>query len=167
MRLINVHMCVIYLFAGLSKLQGEAWWTGEAIWQAVANFEYQTADMTWLAGHPLVLNLLTHLSVLWEVSFCVLVWRPRLRPLMLAGALFLHAGIGFCLGMWSFALIMLVGFASFLPRSLVRDAQAALALEWSRRRGTAATFSSAGQAAVAGLGHAELVEPVYVRDRVD
>src|SRR5271165_4913103 len=84
LRLINVHMCVIYLFAGLSKLQGEAWWTGEAMWQALANKEYQKADMTWLAWHPWLLNLLTHICVFWEVSFCVLIWRPRLRSLMLA-----------------------------------------------------------------------------------
>ena len=126
LRLINVHMCVIYLFAGLSKLQGEAWWTGEAMWQALANMEYQTADMTWLAWHPWLLNLLTHVCVFWEVSFCMLIWRPRLRPLMLAGAVVLHVGIGACLGMWTFALIMLVGCASFLPRSVVSDLLASL-----------------------------------------
>ena len=52
LRLINVHMCVIYFFAGISKLQGEAWWNGEAMWRAFANLEYQSIDMTWLAWHP-------------------------------------------------------------------------------------------------------------------
>src|SRR5206468_10120324 len=102
LRLINVHMCVIYFFAGISKLQGEAWWNGEAMWRAFANLEYQSADMTWLAWHPRLLNLVTHVSVLWEASFAVLVWRPRWRPLMLAGAVVLHVGIGACLGMWTF-----------------------------------------------------------------
>jgi hypothetical protein len=167
LRLINVHMCVIYLFAGLSKLQGEAWWTGEAMWQALANMEYQTADMTWLAWHPWFLNLLTHLCVFWEVSFCMLIWRPRLRPLMLAGAVVLHAGIGFCLGMWTFALIMLVGCASFLPRSVVGDVVAALDREWSSRRSAALSLPPTGQTAMAGLGQPDLLEPVLVRDRVD
>jgi hypothetical protein len=119
-RLINVHMCVIYLFAGLSKLQGEAWWNGEAMWRAFSNLEYQSVDMTWLAWHPRLLDLITHISVLWEVSFCILVWRPRLRPLVLAMAIVLHVGIGACLGMWTFGLIMLVGCASFLPNEAVR-----------------------------------------------
>ncbi len=126
LRLINVHMCVIYFFAGISKLQGEAWWTGEAMWQALSNLEYQTADMTWLAWHPWILNLLTHVCVLWEISFCVLIWRPRLRPLVLAGAVLLHAGIGACLGMWTFALIMLVGCFSFLDPEVIRDLVAAM-----------------------------------------
>ena len=115
LRLINVHMCVIYFFAGVSKLQGEAWWNGEAMWRAFANLEYQSIDMTWLAWHPRLLDFLTHVSVLWELSFCALIWRPRLRPIVLAGAVPLHVGIGACLGMWTFGLIMLVGCASFLP----------------------------------------------------
>src|SRR5579885_2447897 len=120
LRLINVHMCVIYLFAGVSKLMGEAWWNGEAMWLAFANYEYQSLDMTWLAWHPWLVNLMTHITVIWELSFCALIWRPRLRPLVLAGAVVLHVGIGACLGMWTFGLIMLVGCASFLPAEGVR-----------------------------------------------
>jgi hypothetical protein len=127
LRLINVHMCIIYIFAGVSKLQGESWWTGEAMWRAMANMEYQTADMTWLAWHPWLVNLMTHVCVLWELSFCVLVWRPRLRPLVLAGAVLLHVGIGVCLGMWTFALIMLIGCASFLPPDHIHGFLAVLA----------------------------------------
>jgi hypothetical protein len=127
-RLIQIHMCIIYFFAGTSKLQGEAWWNGEAIWRSFANLEYQSIDMTWLAWHPWILDLLTHVSVLWEISFCLLIWQPRLRPLMLAGAILLHLGIGACLGMWTFGLIMLVGCASFLPNEAVRRSVAAMTL---------------------------------------
>jgi hypothetical protein len=115
LRLINVHMCVIYFFAAISKLQGEAWWNGEAMWRAFSNYEYQSLDMTWLAWHPRLLDVFTHVSVVWELSFCALIWRPRLKPLVLAGAVALHVGIGACLGMWTFGLIMLVGCASFVP----------------------------------------------------
>jgi len=130
-RLIQVHMCVIYLFAGISKLQGPSWWNGEAMWRAFANLEYQSLDMTWLAWHPWLVNLMTLVSVVWEISFCVLVWRRLWRPLVLAGALVLHIGIGACLGMWTFGLIMLVGCTSFLPNDAVRQLGAGLSL---RRR---------------------------------
>src|SRR5690606_24525581 len=33
LRLIQVHYCIIYFFAGVSKLQGRTWWTGEALWR--------------------------------------------------------------------------------------------------------------------------------------
>jgi hypothetical protein len=117
-RLIQVHMCVIYFFAGVSKLQGPSWWDGEAMWRAFANLEYQSLDMTWLAWHPWLVNAMSHFSVMWEMSFCVLIWNKRLRPLVLALAVVLHVGIGACLGMWTFGLIMLVGCASFLPNDL-------------------------------------------------
>ena len=133
LRLINVHMCVIYLFAGISKLQGEAWWDGQAMWGAFANLEYQSADMTWLARHPRLIELATHVCVFWEMTFCVLVWKPRWRPLVLAGAVALHVGIGACLGMWTFGLIMLVGCASFLPDEAVHAALGALSPTRSRR----------------------------------
>jgi hypothetical protein len=126
-RLIQVHMCVIYFFAGISKLQGPSWWSGEAMWRAVANLEYQSADMTWLAWHPWLLNLMSHFSILWEVSFCVLIWYRLWRPLVLAAAVVLHVGIGACLGMWTFGLIMLVGCAAFLPNDAARQLVAALA----------------------------------------
>ena len=119
LRLINIHMCVIYLFAGISKLQGEAWWDGQAMWGAFANLEYQSVDMTWLARYPRLIELATHICVTWEMTFCVLVWKPRWRPLVLFGAVALHVGIGACLGMWTFGLIMLVGCASFLPDEAV------------------------------------------------
>ena len=93
-RLIQVHMCVIYLFAGISKLQGPSWWSGEAMWRAFANLEYQSLDMTWLAWHPWLVNLMSHVSVVWEIAFCVLIWKPLWRPLMLAVAVVLHVGIG-------------------------------------------------------------------------
>ena len=76
LRLIQVHMCIIYFFAGISKLQGLAWWNGLAMWMALGNLEYQSADTSWLAWHPWAINFLTHMTALWELSFCVLIWIP-------------------------------------------------------------------------------------------
>ena len=114
-------MCVVYLFAGVGKLLGETWWGGTALWGAFANFEYQTLDMTWLAGFPLLVNLLTQTILVWEVTYCVLVWPRLLRPLVLAMAVPLHLGIGLSMGMMTFGLIMLVGNVAFLPSSFVRS----------------------------------------------
>jgi uncharacterized membrane protein YphA (DoxX/SURF4 family) len=119
-RLIQVHMCVIYFFAGIAKLQGETWWMGDALWGAVANLEYQTLDVTWLAKWPILLALITHLTVFWEMSFCVLVWPRLTRPLVLALAVPLHLGIAFCMGMITFGLVMLIGCLSFVSPALVR-----------------------------------------------
>jgi hypothetical protein len=119
-RLIQVHMCVIYLFAGLTKLQGPAWWDGMAMWLAFANREYQTLDMLWLAESPWIVHLLTHLTIVWEISYVALVWYPLTRPIVLLLAVLLHVGIGLCMGMWTFGLIMLIGNMAFVPPEFVR-----------------------------------------------
>jgi hypothetical protein len=119
-RLIQVHMCIIYFFAGLSKMQGETWWAGNALWGAFANLEYQSLDMTWLASWPLVVAFATQVTVWWELTFAVIIWPRLLRPLVLVVAIPLHLGIGICLGMMTFGLVMLIGCTSFLPPEWVR-----------------------------------------------
>jgi Vitamin K-dependent gamma-carboxylase len=126
LRLIQIHMCIVYFFAGASKLQGAVWWNGQAMWMVFANLEYQSIDMTWLAWHPRLVELLSHITVFWELSFCVLIWVPALRPLVLFASLALHLGIGATMGLWTFSLAMLIGCAAFLPAEGVARLSAAL-----------------------------------------
>jgi len=120
LRLIQVHMCIVYLFAGLGKLQGETWWNGQAIWGAVANNEYQTLDLTWLAAHMGLVNLITYGALFWEVSYPFLIWPKLTRPIWLAMAVAVHAGIGLAMGMITFGLIMIFGNLAFLDSASVR-----------------------------------------------
>lgn len=117
-RLIQLHMCVIYFFAAIGKLQGASWWEGTALWLALSNYEYQSLDMTWLASCPVLLELATHVTVFWELSYPALIWPRWTRPLMLALALPIHLGIAFTMGMITFGLIMLVGNLAFLSPQL-------------------------------------------------
>ncbi|MBV8382293.1 MAG: hypothetical protein JOZ63_06785, partial [Planctomycetaceae bacterium] len=82
------------------------------------------------------------------------VWSPRLRPLVLAGAVVLHVGIGACLGMWTFGLIMLVGCASFLPAGAVRQLVAAPAPGRARATPAGAASPAGPRDAVAALPRA-------------
>lgn len=120
LRLLQLHMCVIYFFAGLSKLQGPSWWEGSALWGAVANLEYQSLDMTWLAEWPLTIALMTHVTIFWEISYSALVWPRLTRPIVLALAVPLHLGIAFGLGMMTFGLAMLIGNMAFVSPEVVR-----------------------------------------------
>lgn len=119
-RLLQVHMCIVYLFAGAGKLFGDSWWDGTAMWGAFANYEYQSIDMTWLAAHPLVINFLTHTTIAWEVSYPALVWPKLTRPLVIGLAFPLHLGIALSMGMMTFGLAMLIGNMAFLSPELVR-----------------------------------------------
>lgn len=113
-RLIQVHLCIVYLFAAIGKLQGDTWWTGEAVWLAFASYEYQTVDMTWMANYLPLVSFLTLASLFWELAYPALVWPRLTRPIMLIMAVLVHLGIGMCMGMMTFGMIMIVANLSFI-----------------------------------------------------
>ncbi len=119
-RLAQIHLCIIYMFAGMAKLQGAAWWDGTAMWGAVAIQEYQSIDMTWLAHHPVLVALATHAVLFWELFYAALIWPRFTRPVMLLLALPLHLGIVLFLGMPTFGLAMLICNLAFVPPEWVR-----------------------------------------------
>lgn len=120
-RLLQLHMCVMYLFAGLSKLAGPAWWNGTALWGAFGNLEYQSLDMLWMANYPRLINALTLVTLAWEISYCFAVWPRLCRPIVITLAVPLHMGIAVCLGMITFGLAMLIGNLAFVAPALVRS----------------------------------------------
>lgn len=115
-RLLQLHLCVIYLFGGLWKARGETWWDGSALWFATANLEYQSLDVTWFAArYPRICSMLVHITVFWEVFYIALVWPKLTRPFVLMLAVAVHGGIALFLGMKTFGLIMIVANAIFIP----------------------------------------------------
>ncbi len=113
--MIQVHLCVIYIFACLSKLQGESWWNGLAIWQAVSNLEYQSPRLD-LAGLVSVAGQSAdarHDRLGNDVLGAGMA--AALRPFVLLAGTAIHLGIGAFMGMWTFGLAMIFAYVSFLP----------------------------------------------------
>ena len=120
-RMFQCHLCVIYLFGGLSKARGITWWDGTATWYAISNYEYQSMDLTWLSNYPVFLSVLTTVTLVWELSYCALVW-PRLsRPVVLFLAVLVHSGIALFLGMATFGIAMIAANACFLETRGSKD----------------------------------------------
>jgi hypothetical protein len=120
LRLIQLHLCLIYAAAGLAKLQGRAWWNGDATLMILLAPEYRRGDFTWLAAYPRFLNLLTHATVALEILYPVLVWVRVLRPLMVLGMVLLHLGIDYTLGLTEFSLSMIAGNLAFVSGPALR-----------------------------------------------
>jgi hypothetical protein len=119
-RLIQLHLCVIYLFGGLSKMRGEMWFDGSALWYTVVNYEYQSMDLTWLGHFPFIIAMLTAGTLFWETFYCALVWPRLTRPIALGMAVLVHGGIAVALGMVTFGFMMIVANLSFIQPSTVR-----------------------------------------------
>jgi predicted DCC family thiol-disulfide oxidoreductase YuxK len=121
LRLVQLHVVLIYAMAGLAKLQGPSWWTGTALWKTMATGEFAGLDFTPLAHWPIFINLLTHLSLLFELLYPVLIWVKIMRPLVLAGAVVLHLGIAVVSpGLTEFALAMLAANLAFVSGTWLR-----------------------------------------------
>lgn len=119
-RLLQVHLCVVYLFSGCGKLLGASWWEGTALWGAAANVQYRTLDLRWLAWHPLLTNALTLATLWWETFYAAIVWPRLTRRLAIAMAVPVHLGIGLTMGMMEFGLAMLVANMAFVPAAVLR-----------------------------------------------
>ena len=115
LRLIQVHLCVVYFFSGCGKMLGASWWEGTALWGAAANVQYRTLDLTGLARHPLVTNALTLGTLFWEAAYPALVWPRLTRRLWIAMAVAVHLGIGLAMGMMEFGLAMIAANLAFVP----------------------------------------------------
>jgi uncharacterized membrane protein YphA (DoxX/SURF4 family) len=115
LRLIQVHLCVVYFFSGCGKMLGPSWWEGTALWGAAANVQYRTLDLTWLARRPLVTNALTLGTLFWEASYPALIWPRLTRRLWIAMAVAVHLGIGLAMGMMEFGLAMITANLAFVP----------------------------------------------------
>ena len=121
LRLLQLHLCVVYFFSGIAKLLGASWWEGTALWGAAANSRYRTLDLTWLARHPLLVNMLTLTAVFWEVSYSAIIWPRLTRRLAIAMGIFVHLGIGLAMGMKEFALAMIAANLAFVPATTWRS----------------------------------------------
>lgn len=126
-RLLQIHVCIIYLMSGLSKLLGAAWWNGTAIWGTIANYELAPMQtelyldfLRFLGNYPLVSWIFltggSLFTLAFEIAYVFLIWRPSLRWLFLASAILLHGLIGVFMGLATFSLIMLVMNMAFLRK---------------------------------------------------
>ncbi len=108
LRTLQLHLCVVYATAGLSKLGGRDWRDGQAIWESLMQPQFAQFDLSWLSAAPGVLVLLGWTVVASEILYPVLVWPRRTRAVALGAIVGMHAGIAVFLGLWMFSAVMIL-----------------------------------------------------------
>ena len=103
LRLIQIQMALFFFFAGATKLQGQRWWHGYALWIALTSYEYSNIPLGWLAHQFWIVNMLTYSAIVLELGYRVLIWGQRMRPCLLSAAILLHAGIAAMMGLYAFS----------------------------------------------------------------
>jgi len=125
---LRIHMCIVYLAAGVAKAVGDQWWTGDAIWRAISLPRFQQLDLLGLVQFPLLLQAATVGAVLVQLAYPVLVW-TRLRAVIVLFAELLHVGIAVVMGLWLFSAVMMVFNIAAFGESIWKAV-----LRWTGRR---------------------------------
>lgn len=131
-RLMQIQMVVLFFYSGISKMAGDDWRNGDAVWAVFTTDEhYSPFILSIFASHYWLANLATYGTVLIEVAYCFLIWQRATRPYLLAAGLFLHAQFAVLMGLFYFSFVMMMGHMSFIrPAWLAR-----LGAWWKRRIG--------------------------------
>jgi len=121
LRLIQVHLTVVYVMMLLGQLTAPVWWNGQAAWWLALNTQNALVDLTGQSGHVFLFNLLTHIIVAYELAFSLLVWKPIARPLVLGLGVIVWSIVAVLSGLVLFCLLMLIANLAFVPGSDMRQ----------------------------------------------
>jgi hypothetical protein len=120
-RLIQVHLALLVAMMGFSKLSGDVWWIGTGVWWLATRPESRLLDVTWLYKYPLLIDAWTHVVVLFELGFPLLIWIRVARPLVLAVGVLVWASIALLTGDVPFAVMMCVASLAFVSPAAVQS----------------------------------------------
>ena len=143
LRVMQAHLCVVYLAAGLDKARGRQWWNGEAIWQTLSQPAFRTFDLDWLATHSWIPMLVGCATLIVEIGYVFFIWPRHTRKSWCLATIGLHLGTAVFMGLFFFAsvMILLTSCLFLVPEKVVERARqrrlafaaplAAVCLPWS------------------------------------
>ena len=113
-RMIQLHLCIMYFASGLEKAMGEQWWNGEAVWIALHQDQFSQFNADWMASVPWVPKLLCWGTLVIETLFPLGMFWSKTKKIWLAGILSMHLFIAIFLGLHLFGgLMILLNIAAF------------------------------------------------------
>jgi len=131
-RLMQIQMAVLFFYSGATKLRGDEWWHGDAIWLIFSSNDYYNGLLLELfARHYWLVNVATYSTVVVEIAYPFLIWQRTTRPYVLAAAILLHIQIAVFMGLFYFSFVMIMGHLSFVRTEWLRCLGAA----WERVTG--------------------------------
>ncbi len=106
LRVLQFHLCAVYLSSALDKVVGPQWQTGEVMWRALMLPVYNQFDFTWLAALPWLAKIMAWGSLGLEFGYCVFIWPKATRKYVVWATVGLHLGIAVFLGLHLFGVLM-------------------------------------------------------------
>lgn len=115
-RVLQMHLCIIYFFSGLSKCLGPGWWNGDSLWRSLTHPPFDILSPEFLVRWKDVFPFLGISVWMIEIAYPLFIWGKRTRNIWLVCVISMHLAIGLTMGMYLFALVMIVlNLAAFGP----------------------------------------------------
>ncbi|HEV8004300.1 MAG TPA: HTTM domain-containing protein [Planctomycetaceae bacterium] len=132
-RLIQLLLVTVYVSAGAIKLQLRTYFTGEHL-QTWMLSTIHTPNLLGgsLALHPTLVIVGAYVTVLWELLFIFLVWKPGTRRWVLGLGILFHILTCLTLGLFIFPMICLSAYPAFATDSEIESVRRTLENAWNR-----------------------------------
>jgi hypothetical protein len=119
-RVLQLHLCLIYFFSGLTKCLGSGWWDGSNLWRALTHPPFNVVPPEILIRWKWFFPILGIAICLIETGYPIFIWLKKTRFIWLMAVLTMHIAIGVTMGMYLFSLVMIVlNLAAYAPGSWV------------------------------------------------
>lgn len=109
---LQLHLCIVYVVAGVAKLKGVTWLNGEAVWYAINQPQFYSYFATPLietgAKYPIIIHLLTWGTLFAEIGYGFFIWIKKVRVFFFLAILLMHLFIGVVMHLQLFAFAMIV-----------------------------------------------------------
>jgi hypothetical protein len=124
LRVLQLHLCVIYFFSGFTKCLGSGWWNGSNLWRALISPPSNIIAPELLVKLKYLLPVAGVFICILETGYPFLIWGRRTRKIWLICICGMHIAIGLTMGMYLFALVMIVlNAAAFGPRFVFHQSE--------------------------------------------
>jgi len=115
-RLLQLHLCLIYFFSGITKCVGVGWWDGTSIWYALIRPPFNLLPPETLIAWKSLFPVLSISVCFLETGYPFFIWLHKTRAVWLIAIIAMHLAIGLAMGLYFFAFVMItLNLAAFGP----------------------------------------------------
>ena len=108
LRVLQLHLCIVYFFGGLGKILGHNWWNGESVWKAIHLVDSpEYFDSYALGQYGELWTALGIGTFTLELLYPIGVNFARTRNFFMVGIIGMHCVIGIFIGLHFFSAFMI------------------------------------------------------------
>ena len=107
-RVLQLNLCIIYFFSGLTKCLGPGWWNGTSVWRSLIRPPFNVINPEILVTFKYVFPFTGILVCLLEFGYSFFIWNTTTRGIWLLGVCAMHVAIAITMGMYLFSFVMIV-----------------------------------------------------------